>query len=43
MENFNYVGIDVSKLTFDVAIESNGKYVHHKFKNNEEGFAKLFS
>jgi transposase len=43
MENFNYVGIDISKLTFDVAIESNGKYVHHKFKNNAEGFAAFFS
>ena len=38
-KTFNYVGIDISKLTFDVAFEANGKYVHRKFKNNEEGFA----
>ena len=42
-KTFNYVGIDISKLTFDVAIESNGKYVHHKFKNNAEGFAAFLS
>lgn len=35
----NYVGIDISKLTFDVAIcNQDNKYKHHKFSNNEEGF-----
>lgn len=39
----NYVGIDISKLTFDVAIFCNEdrKYKHHKFSNNEEGFNLL--
>ena len=38
----NYVGIDISKLTFDVAVFCNedSKYKHHKF-NNEEGFNLL--
>lgn len=35
----NYVGIDISKLTFDVAISSSeGKYKYLKFANNHEGF-----
>lgn len=35
----NYVGIDISKLTFDVAIcNSDGKYKYFKFSNNHEGF-----
>lgn len=35
----NYVGIDISKLTFDVAISSSDdKYKHLKFANNHEGF-----
>lgn len=35
----NYVGIDISKSTFDVAILNEaGKYVHYKFKNDAEGF-----
>jgi len=35
----NYVGIDISKLTFDVAISSSeDKYKHFKFTNNYEGF-----
>lgn len=38
----NYVGIDISKLTFDVAIyNQDSKYKHHKFSNNEEGFNLL--
>lgn len=36
----NYVGIDISKLTFDVAISSSeDKYKYFKFANNHEGFA----
>ncbi|AXP81546.1 Transposase IS116/IS110/IS902 family protein [Mariniflexile rhizosphaerae] len=39
----NYVGIDISKLTFDVAIcNSESKYKYFKFANNHEGFI-LFS
>mgnify|MGYP000733851115 CR=1 FL=1 len=35
----NYVGIDISKLTFDVAISSSDdKYKYFKFANNHEGF-----
>ena len=35
----NYVGIDISKLTFDVAIcNSESKYKYFKFANNHEGF-----
>ena len=35
----NYVGIDISKLTFDIAVENGqGKYVHHKLSNDDKGF-----
>src|SRR5438105_13595810 len=38
-KNTNYVGIDMSKLSFDVAIgNENGKYTHYKLSNNTEGF-----
>jgi transposase len=38
----NYVGIDISKLSFDVAIENEkGKYTHYKFTNDSNGFSKL--
>ena len=39
----NYVGIDISKLTFDVAVfcKEDSKYKHHKFSNNDEGFNLL--
>lgn len=35
-----FVGIDISKLTFDTGIPATteGKYKHQKFDNNEEGF-----
>jgi transposase len=39
----NYVGIDVSKLTFDVAIEQQGKYDHYKFSNDRSGFKELLN
>jgi transposase len=36
----NYVGIDISKLTFDVAItDKEGKYYHYKFSNDNKGFS----
>lgn len=39
----NYVGIDISKLTFDVAIKNeNGKYEHHKLSNDDQGFKDLY-
>jgi len=36
-----YIGIDVSKLSFDVAIESGSGHLHYKFENNEKGFKAL--
>jgi len=39
----NYVGIDISKLSFDVAIENEGQYRHFKLKNDLEGFDCLIS
>ncbi|MFH7014044.1 transposase, partial [Flavobacterium sp. FlaQc-52] len=41
-KNKNYIGIDISKLSFDVAIKNeNEKYSHFKFSNDSEGFAKF--
>lgn len=35
----NYIGIDISKLSFDVAFKNeNDKYLHFKFNNDIEGF-----
>lgn len=34
----NYVGIDISKLTFDVAIYDQKAYKHYKFSNDLKGF-----
>jgi len=39
MKIIETVGIDVSKLTIDVVIHSNGR--HRQFKNNEEGFKDM--
>jgi transposase len=36
-----YVGIDISKLSFDVAILNNGSYQNVQFDNNSEGFKAL--
>jgi transposase len=33
-----YVGIDISKLSFDVAILNNGSYQNRQFSNHSEGF-----
>ncbi|MBP0905880.1 IS110 family transposase [Mariniflexile gromovii] len=42
IKNKNYVGIDISKLTFDVAIlDEKGKSKHYKFTNDLDGFKKL--
>jgi transposase len=35
----NYVGIDISKLTFDVALKDGDNYPHHRFDNNQAGFS----
>ncbi len=44
IKNRNYVGIDISKLTFDVAIKKEkGNYCHYKLSNDGEGFKKLMS
>lgn len=38
----NYIGIDISKLSFDVAIsDEKGKYKHCKFSNDFEGYQEL--
>ena len=33
-----FVGIDISKLTFDVAVLIDGKYVSRQFENKQSGF-----
>ncbi|GIK69858.1 MAG: IS110 family transposase [Bacteroidota bacterium] len=43
IKNRNYVGIDISKKSFDVAIRNEkGNYLHYKFSNDSEGFEKFF-
>ncbi|HEY4649963.1 MAG TPA: IS110 family transposase [Pontibacter sp.] len=37
----HYVGIDISKDYFDVALPQQEKYRHLKLENNREGFSKL--
>jgi transposase len=37
----NYIGVDISKLSFDVAIEKEGGYVHYKLANEPQGFSAL--
>jgi transposase len=37
----NYVGIDISKLFFDVAIEVEGRYRYWKLSNDRDGFKQL--
>jgi transposase len=40
----NYVGIDISKQSFDVAVETGqGKYSHYKLSNDPVGFNKLLT
>jgi transposase len=42
MQNIkNYVGIDIAKSDFDVAIETGGHYRHYKFSNDVAGFKTL--
>lgn len=38
-KNKNYIGIDISKLSFDVAIlDEKGRYKYYKFRNDLDGF-----
>lgn len=37
----NYVGIDISKESFDVALERNGSYQYYKLSNDEKWFKEL--
>jgi transposase len=39
----NYIGIDVSKLTFDVALEIDNTYQYHQFSNGQDGFKALIT
>lgn len=38
----NYVGIDISKAFFDVALPASGKYRHLRFSNDDTGFKQLY-
>jgi transposase len=40
-KSFNYVGIDISKLTFDIALPKGDSHEHHQFSNDTKGFRKL--
>lgn len=37
----HYIGVDISKSDFDVAIENNGHYRHYKLKNDLSGFKEI--
>ena len=38
----NFIGVDVSKNTLDIAIlQADGRYLHKKISNNEGGFIKI--
>ncbi len=37
----NYVGIDISKESFDVVVRKEEKYNHHKFSNDRSGFKQF--
>lgn len=37
----NYIGIDISKQTFDVAIKKQESYDHYKFSNDVNGFKQF--
>jgi transposase len=38
MNSHNYVGIDISKVTFDVAVNHQDEYHYYKFSNDVNGF-----
>jgi hypothetical protein len=37
MSSYDFIGIDVAKDKFDIAIEINGRYKHEVFSNNLKG------
>lgn len=37
----NYIGVDISKETLDIAIDNQGQYDHHKLPNKLNGFKAL--
>ncbi len=37
-----FIGIDISKLTFDAAYILNSRYIHKQFTNNAKGFNEFF-
>lgn len=37
-----FIGIDISKLTFDAAYFINSRYIHKQFSNNTKGFEAFF-
>ncbi|OJW68034.1 MAG: hypothetical protein BGO68_00935 [Candidatus Amoebophilus sp. 36-38] len=39
--SINYIGVDISKSFFDVAIKNGQTYAYYKFDNNPEGFEAL--
>lgn len=41
MEKIEYLGIDISKKNFDVALLKENKYKHKSFKNDEKGYEEL--
>lgn len=41
MTVMTFVGIDIAKQTFDMAVKIQGKYQHKTFKNNSTGFETL--
>ena len=41
MEQYNFVGIDIAKDKFDVALKSNDRFIRAVFNNNISGFNKL--
>jgi len=43
MDTLDFLGIDIAKKTFNVALERNDKLKHKKFENNPEGFKQLDS
>lgn len=41
MEQYNFVGIDIAKDKFDVALKCNDRFISTVFSNNISGFTKL--
>lgn len=40
-DSINYIGVDISKLFFDVALPDGQGYRYYRFDNNETGFSAL--